>query len=436
MRRRSVLVAVLVLSTFETCVAAVEGAGRATAQVATTTPPKSGPTIPVTRAPATTKATSSSSRAGATAPASTTAPKSTSSKSATSKSTASKSASSKSTQTKNAAAVARTQSGRLRPTAKPGKVVTPGKVTTTWSVQNPLAGWEQLRDIDWPQTGEALGVSSRKKSLDVRRGPSVGEPGLRFTTGRSSTGVATFLVIQDYGQWLQVAIPVRPNGTVGWVLSADVQRLVLSHRVVVDLSTNVMVIEHRGREIFRESIASGTGNTPTPTGLFYIREVVKETENGPYGPYVLGLSGYSEVLYSFQGGEGAIAIHGTNAPGTIGSNASFGCIRTTNDAIRNLVRQLPLGTPVEIVRQLSDLPTVRRIRAVPDPEPFEEAVVEELNAEAEGVDINSAPPYNAESIDYYEPTTTLAPTPVVATTTPSSDRAQTNDIQRSSPKMN
>ena len=238
---------------------------------------------------------------------------------------------------------------------------------------------------------------------------------MRFTKGRSTSKASTFLVIQDYGNWLQVAVPVRPNGTVGWVLAADVQRLNLKYRVVVDLSANTMIVEHAGQEIYRESVASGTGNTPTPTGLFYVRDLIEEAEDGPYGPYVLALSGYSDVLFSFKGGAGGIGIHGTDSPQSIGSNASFGCVRITNDSIRRLVHVLPLGTPVEIVRSLADQPSIRRVRAAPDPAPpvdegYQDGEIEDQElAEADtGVDIRDAPTYNAEAIDFIEVTTTAA----------------------------
>ncbi len=362
------------------------------------TKPATGPAVPTTKAvPVTTKAASTKASSASAAPTAKAKTKPVALGSGT---------------------IARTDSGRLRPTAKATKNVTPGRVATTWSVQTPLAGWERMRDIDWPVAGEALGAVSRKTSLDVRRGPSVGEPGLRFAKGKSSTGPVTFLVVQDYGNWLQVAIPVRPNGTVGWVQSSDIQRLNLEFRVVVELSTNTMIVEQGGKELYRESVASGTGNTPTPTGLFFVRELVKENDTGPYGPYVFGLSGYSDVLVTFQGGEGAIGIHGTDSPGLIGSNASFGCVRITNPSIRNLVRLLPLGTPVEIVRNLSDLPTARRSRGTPDPEPFVDVPVEELSEVGSGTDINDAPTYNAEAIDFIDPATTGAAVAGVSTTAP------------------
>ncbi|HET6836076.1 MAG TPA: L,D-transpeptidase [Acidimicrobiales bacterium] len=46
--------------------------------------------------------------------------------------------------------------------------------------------------------------------------------------------------------------------------------------------------------------------------------------NGPYGPYADGLSGFSNVLDEFKGGDGVIGIHGTNQPEAIGTDVSPG----------------------------------------------------------------------------------------------------------------
>ena len=66
--------------------------------------------------------------------------------------------------------------------------------------------------------------------------------------------------------------------------------------------------------------------------------------------YAYGLSGFSNVLESFNGGTGVIGIHGTNEPDKVGTDVSSGCIRLHNDAITRMVEEigLPLGTPVEI----------------------------------------------------------------------------------------
>ena len=243
-------------------------------------------------------------------------------------------------------------------------------VTETWTVDRSLQGWASIDQTSWPESGRALVIEARAKSIEVRQAPSVGAPGLLFAKGRSTTGPVTFLAVRDYGEWVQVLLPVRPNGTLGWVKGAEVSRIAVTHRIVVDLSSNTMQIENEGAVIGTYPVSTGTGGTPTPAGLFYVRElVVQARSDGPYGPFVFGLSGYSEVLNDFDGGEGAIGIHGTNRPDAIGDSVSHGCIRMTNDAIVAVSKTLPLGTPVEVVKSLADLPTQRRAMAEPEADP-------------------------------------------------------------------
>jgi isopentenyl phosphate kinase len=97
-------------------------------------------------------------------------------------------------------------------------------------------------------------------------------------------------------------------------------------------------------------VAVGTGSTPTPTGNYFIDGAVKVPyDDGPYGAYQLSVSAFSNVYYSFGGGIGQIAIHGTNNPALIGTPASNGCVRMTNEDITLLAHTVPVGTPVQIV---------------------------------------------------------------------------------------
>jgi lipoprotein-anchoring transpeptidase ErfK/SrfK len=78
-------------------------------------------------------------------------------------------------------------------------------------------------------------------------------------------------------------------------------------------------------------------------------ELLKQPDRwGLYGPYAVGLSAPSNVLYSFGGGPGQVGIHGTNEPWALGADVSHGCVRISNAAISRLAALLPLGTPVEI----------------------------------------------------------------------------------------
>ncbi len=47
---------------------------------------------------------------------------------------------------------------------------------------------------------------------------------------------------------------------------------------------------------------------------------------------------------------GLYAIHGTNAPESIGGFVSYGCIRMFNDDIVDLFARVEVGTPVVVVR--------------------------------------------------------------------------------------
>ena len=158
-----------------------------------------------------------------------------------------------------------------------------------------------------------------------------------------------FLVREQQPDWLHVLLPVRPNGSTGWVRASDVDLTTHDYRILIELTAHRLTV-WKGEEVFaQEPIGVGTGTTPTPGGLYYTTELlVPPPGNDAYGPYAYGLSGYSEVLYKFGEGDGQLGIHGTNDPSSIGRNVSHGCIRLSNEAITRLATTLPIGVPVEI----------------------------------------------------------------------------------------
>ncbi len=175
------------------------------------------------------------------------------------------------------------------------------------------------------------------------------------------------LVFQAIGQpgdgWLEVLLPVRPNGTTGWIRLDDVELSRNPYRIEVDLDRFELTVERNGLVEISAPVAIGQGGTPTPVGDFYLIELLQPPEpNGPYGSYAYGLSGYSDVLERFNGGEGVIGIHGTNQPELLGGPASHGCIRVYNDTIEAMAGFLPLGTPVSIV---GEVPGAARLRWPP-----------------------------------------------------------------------
>lgn len=149
--------------------------------------------------------------------------------------------------------------------------------------------------------------------------------------------------------WVRVLLPVRPNGRQGWA-RADVFRFVSSGlRVLIDQSDRRLTVFRRGRVLTRVPIAVGKPSTPTPTGRFAVAEMIRTRTPGAFlGPIVFPLTGYSNVLNEFAGGNGRVAMHGTSLPQLIGTRASNGCIRMHNRNVVRLSRLVRPGVPVTI----------------------------------------------------------------------------------------
>lgn len=148
---------------------------------------------------------------------------------------------------------------------------------------------------------------------------------------------------------LWVELPVRPNGSRGWIDRTKVSLASHEFKLIVELTAHKLVAMDGTKQLLEAPIGVGKGQTPTPNGTYYITELLKPpTANSIYGSYAYGLSGFSEVLKKFGDGDGQVGIHGTNDPSSIGKDVSHGCIRLNNADIEKLVAQLPLGTPVEV----------------------------------------------------------------------------------------
>ena len=148
--------------------------------------------------------------------------------------------------------------------------------------------------------------------------------------------------------WYRVQLPLKPNGIRGYVRASAVEVGRVRTRIVVDLSERRLTYLRNGRPRVRAAVAIGSPSTPTPTGRYYVNQrLVPDDTSGPFGPGALGISAFSNVLTGWTQG-GPIAIHGTNAPWSIGHAVSNGCIRVRNDILRHLFARTPAGTPVTI----------------------------------------------------------------------------------------
>ena len=120
-------------------------------------------------------------------------------------------------------------------------------------------------------------------------------------------------------------------------------------RVIVSIpDRRLALVEEDGRVLKTWRVAVGTADSPSPTGDFTVisrvtdptyyhdGDVVPPGDDNPIGPRWIGLS------------QPHYAIHGTNAPRSIGRAASHGCIRMRNDEVKELFAMVHVGDSVEI----------------------------------------------------------------------------------------
>ena len=209
-----------------------------------------------------------------------------------------------------------------------------------------------------PATPLWLLATAKVRSVDVYASPVQPEPARALDNPQpsgaapGSTYPLRMLVVEDRGDWLKVLLPIRPNGSSGWIRRSVVDLESHDYRAVVELGEHRITVWKGNEVVLQEPVGVGaSGRTPTTQGLFYTTELfeVSPSQQGAYGPYAIALSGYSEVHYSFgDGGTGVLGIHGTNDPSALGRDVSAGCIRMSNEGITRLAETLPLGVPVEI----------------------------------------------------------------------------------------
>ncbi|HET9654434.1 MAG TPA: L,D-transpeptidase [Kineosporiaceae bacterium] len=196
----------------------------------------------------------------------------------------------------------------------------------------------------------SLVAQAKGTGIGVYTSATAGSPALTLTNPLPSGAPLVFLVQERRPDRLRVLLPIRPNESQGWVRVSDVTLSQHDYRIAVSTGGHTLTLYKGGAVVMNVPVGLGTGATPTPGGVFYLKELLRPPNpNGAYGPYAYGLSGYSTVLENFGGGDGELGIHGTDEPASIGKNVSHGCIRMSNDNITKLANMLPLGVPVQII---------------------------------------------------------------------------------------
>ena len=147
--------------------------------------------------------------------------------------------------------------------------------------------------------------------------------------------------------WVRVRLPARGMRS-GWLPRSALGAYGVVHtRLVVDRERLRLTLLRDGRAVFQAPVGIGRPGTPTPGGLFYVRDRVTRYASAFYGPIAFGTSARSATLTDWPGG-GFVGIHGTDRPHLVPGRISHGCIRMRNGDILQLARLMPVGTPLEI----------------------------------------------------------------------------------------
>lgn len=187
--------------------------------------------------------------------------------------------------------------------------------------------------------------------------PLVARPGGGRTVGTMPAGsryygtplVAWVLDVSEDGRFGRVPVPYDGGPATGWLRLRGLETLTTRVSVIADLSEHRIEVRRGDRVLFRAPAATGAPGSPTPTGRYFVTDRVAFPGGGVLGTFAFGVSGIQPRLPAGWTGGDQLAIHGTNAPSTIGTSASAGCLRVSERVLDRLEPLLRLGTPV-IVR--------------------------------------------------------------------------------------
>lgn len=223
--------------------------------------------------------------------------------------------------------------------------------TTTMAAAPADDGLAIAPPLPRPYADDFLVADAIGPGVPLFSAPDVPVPSGRVMDNPTWEGLTlTFLVRERTPDWLHVQLMSRPNSALAWIRRSDVTLRRVQHHIVIEREARRLTVFAGEEQLFQTSVATGRSSSPTPLGTFFVDGVVHLSPPHPaYGTGQLSFTGFSEVYESFGGGVGQVAMHGTQNPALIGTPASNGCVRMTNDDIELVTTMAPTGTPVEVI---------------------------------------------------------------------------------------
>ena len=195
----------------------------------------------------------------------------------------------------------------------------------------------------------ALAARPLHGSVVLRASPG-GKPLLRVGPRGPLGGPLVFGVVAVRGRWVEVTAEALPNGHFGWArFGRDVSVQPVAWALRASLSRRELYVLHGGRLVRTIPVGIGAPGSPTPTGRFAIAEKLTGPFGPAYGCCILALTarqphlppGWNTRITYY------VAIHAGSGQS---SAVSAGCLHATEADVRYLMRTVPLGTSVQILR--------------------------------------------------------------------------------------
>jgi lipoprotein-anchoring transpeptidase ErfK/SrfK len=152
----------------------------------------------------------------------------------------------------------------------------------------------------------------------------------------------------DGKPWYHVSIPMRPNGTYGWVPARSVSLAPTQGQIKISLDRRTIDLYWKGKHVWHAKVAIGAPGRETPLGNYFVAARFVPYHDPFLGVFAVETSAYSK-LTEWPGG-GVVGIHGTSLPQLLGQAVSHGCVRVANSTAEKLKRYAPLGTPISITK--------------------------------------------------------------------------------------
>jgi lipoprotein-anchoring transpeptidase ErfK/SrfK len=150
----------------------------------------------------------------------------------------------------------------------------------------------------------------------------------------------------DGEPWYRISIPMRPNGTFGWIPAKTVKLSPAHSQIVINLNSRTIDIYRFNKHKWHGKVAIGAPGRETPAGHYFVASRFVPYHDTFLGVFAEETSAYSK-LTEWPGG-GVVGIHGTSLPQLLGQAVSHGCVRVSNTTARHLKSLAPLGTPIWI----------------------------------------------------------------------------------------